>query len=29
LCLADPPRAVDSGLPPPEHDVPLTKKHEG
>jgi hypothetical protein len=29
LSLADPPRAVDSRLPPPEHDVPLTKKHEG
>jgi hypothetical protein len=29
LGLADPPRAVDSELPPPEHDVPLTKKHEG
>jgi hypothetical protein len=29
LRLVDPPRVVHSWLPPPEHDVPLTKKHEG
>jgi hypothetical protein len=29
LRLADPPQDVHSGLPPPKHDVPLTKKHEG
>jgi hypothetical protein len=29
LSLADPSQVVDSGLPPPEHDVPLIKKHDG
>jgi hypothetical protein len=29
LSLAYPPRAVHYGLPPHEHNIPLTKKHEG